>query len=305
MSIRFDGRVALVTGAGAGLGRAHALGLAARGAKVVVNDLGSARDGSGRGSEAAERVVAEIKAAGGDAVADGADVTDEAEVAAMVERALGLWGRLDALVSNAGILRDRTIAKMSLADFRAVLDVHLVGAFVCCKAVWETMRAQGYGRILLTSSSSGLFGNFGQANYAAAKAGMLGLMHSLHLEGRKHDIRANMILPTAATRMTEGLLPPDALQLLAPETITPGVLYLVSDRAPSRFVMSAGAGAFARVLIQETQGVTLSGAALTPEEIEAQFSAISDPAHAVSYAEAFEQTQRFAQSAALARQEDP
>jgi len=305
VSIRFDGRVALVTGAGAGLGRAHALGLAARGAKVVVNDLGSARDGSGRGSEAAERVVAEIKAAGGDAVADGADVTDEAEVAAMVERALGLWGRVDALVSNAGILRDRTIAKMSLADFRAVLDVHLVGAFVCCKAVWETMRAQGYGRILLTSSSSGLFGNFGQANYAAAKAGMLGLMHSLHLEGRKHDIRANMILPTAATRMTEGLLPPDALQLLAPETITPGVLYLVSDRAPSRFVMSAGAGAFARVLIQETQGVTLSGAALTPEEIEAQFSAISDPAHAVSYAEAFEQTQRFAQSAALARQEDP
>lgn len=304
MSIRFDGRVALVTGAGAGLGRAHALGLAARGAKVVVNDLGSARDGSGRGSEAAERVVAEIKAAGGDAVADGADVTDEAEVAAMVERALGLWGRVDALVSNAGILRDRTIAKMSLADFRAVLDVHLVGAFVCCKAVWETMREQGYGRILLTSSSSGLFGNFGQANYAAAKAGMLGLMHSLHLEGRKHDIRANMILPTAATRMTEGLLPPDALQLLAPQTITPGVLYLVSDRAPSRFVMSAGAGAFARVLIQETQGVTLSGAALTPEEIEAQFSAISDPAHAVSYAEAFEQTQRFAQSAALARQED-
>lgn len=303
MNIRFDGRVAIVTGAGSGLGRAHALGLAARGAKVVVNDLGSARDGSGRGSEAAERVVAQIKEAGGEAVADGADVASESEVAAMVERALSLWGRVDALVSNAGILRDRTIAKMTVEDFRAVLDVHLVGAFVCCKAVWETMKAQNYGRILLTSSSSGLFGNFGQANYAAAKAGMLGLMHSLHLEGRKHDIRANMILPTAATRMTEGLLPPDALQLLAPAAITPGVLYLVSDRAPSRFVMSAGAGAFARVLISETKGVTLSGEALSPEEIEAQFSAISDPAHALTYADAFEQTQRFAQSAAAARQD--
>ncbi|QLP96238.1 MAG: SDR family NAD(P)-dependent oxidoreductase [Rhodoblastus sp.] len=304
MTIRFDGRVAIVTGAGAGLGRAHALGLAARGAKVVVNDLGGGRDGSGRSSEAAERVVAQIKEAGGDAVADGADVRDEAEVGAMVERALSLWGRVDALVSNAGILRDKTLAKMSVEDFRTVLDVHLVGAFVCCKAVWEPMRAQGYGRILLTSSSSGLFGNFGQANYAAAKAGMLGLMHSLHLEGRKHDIRANMILPTAATRMTEGLLPPDALSLLAPETITPGVLYLVSERAPSRFVMSAGAGSFARVLLHETQGVTLSGEALRPEEIEAQFSAISDPARAIAYAEAFEQTQRFAQAAAAQRQND-
>lgn len=298
VSIRFDGRVAIVTGAGAGLGRAHALGLAARGAKVVVNDLGSARDGSGAGSEAAERVVAEIKAAGGDAVADGANVVDQDAVAAMVERALSLWGRVDALVVNAGILRDKTVAKMSVGDFRAVLDVHLVGAFVCCKAVWETMRAQNYGRILLTSSASGLFGNFGQANYAAAKAGMLGLMHSLHLEGRKHDIRCNMILPTAATRMTEGLLPPDALKLLAPETITPGVLYLLSERAPSRFVMSAGAGHFARVLLHETQGATLAGAGLTAEEVEAQFPAISDPAGAVTYGDAFEQTQRFAQAAA-------
>ena len=298
MSIRFDGRVAIVTGAGAGLGRAHALGLAARGAKVVVNDLGVGRDGSGRGSEAAARVVAEIEAAGGTAIADGADVTDEAAVAAMVARALSLWGRIDILVGNAGILRDRTLAKMTVEDFRAVLDVHLVGAFVCCKAVWEPMKAQNYGRVLLTSSSSGLFGNFGQANYAAAKAGMLGLMHSLHLEGRKHDIRANMILPTAATRMTEGLLPSDALQLLAPETVTPGVLYLVSERAPSRFAMSAGAGHFARALVTETQGVTLVGERLSPEEVEAQFSAISDPARALSYAEAFEQTQRFAQAAA-------
>jgi NAD(P)-dependent dehydrogenase (short-subunit alcohol dehydrogenase family) len=301
VSIRFDGRVAVVTGAGAGLGRAHALGLAARGARVVVNDLGVARDGSGRSSEAAERVVAEIAAAGGEAVADGADVGDAREVGAMVARALGLWGRLDILVANAGILRDRTIAKMSVEDFRAVLDVHLVGAFVCAKACWEPMREQGYGRILLTSSSSGLFGNFGQANYGAAKAGMLGLMHALHLEGRKHDIRANMILPTAATRMTEGLLPADALALLAPETITPGVLYLVSERAPSRFAMSAGAGVFARVVVSETQGVALSGANLSPEEVEAQFSAISDPAGAVHYAEAFEQTQRFARAAAEAR----
>jgi NAD(P)-dependent dehydrogenase (short-subunit alcohol dehydrogenase family) len=303
VAIRFDDRVVIVTGAGAGLGRAHALALAARGAKVVVNDMGATREGLRAGSEAAERVVAEIVAAGGQAIADGADVADETEVGAMAARALSLWGRIDALVCNAGILRDKTLAKMTLEDFRAVVDVHLTGAFLCCKACWETMRAQGYGRILLTSSASGLYGNFGQANYGAAKAGLLGLMHAVHLEGEKHDIRANILLPSAATRMTEGLLPPDALALLAPQTISPAVLYLVSERAPSRFVMGAGGGTFARTFLSETQGVTLSGKALSPEEIEAQFSAISDPRDALHYSDAFEQTERFAHLAAQRRGE--
>ncbi|MBL8587755.1 MAG: SDR family NAD(P)-dependent oxidoreductase [Methylobacteriaceae bacterium] len=303
MSIRFDGRTAIVTGAGAGLGRAYALALAARGARVVVNDLGVGRDGAGGSSEAAERVVAEIRAAGGEAIADGADVSDETAVEAMVARALARFERVDALICNAGILRDKSFGKMTLADFRAVLDVHLTGAFVCCKAVWETMRAQGYGRILLTSSGVGLYGNFGQANYAAAKAGMIGLMHALHIEGKKHDIRVNALAPTAATRMTEGLLPPDALALMAPETITPGVLYLVSERAPSRFIMGAGAGAFARALILETQGTHLSGAALTPEGVEAAFGRIADPAGALAFNDTYEQTERYVRAAAAARGE--
>ncbi|MBK9083153.1 MAG: SDR family NAD(P)-dependent oxidoreductase [Rhizobiales bacterium] len=303
MSIRFDGRVAIVTGAGAGLGRAYALALAARGAKVVVNDLGATRDGAGASSEAAERVVAEICAAGGEAVADGANVVDETAVDAMVGRAMAAWGRIDILINNAGILRDKSFSKMTLADFRAVMDVHVTGAFVCTKAVWEIMRAQNYGRVLLTSSGSGLYGNFGQANYGAAKSAMIGLMHALHLEGRKYDIRVNALAPTAATRMTEGLVPPDALALMGPETITPGVLYLVSERAPSRFVLAAGAGSFARTLITETQGVYLGGAALSPEGVETAFDAIADPAGALAFNDTFEQTERFVRRAAAERGE--
>jgi NAD(P)-dependent dehydrogenase (short-subunit alcohol dehydrogenase family) len=300
MSIRFDGRVAIVTGAGNGLGRSHALGLAARGAKVVVNDLGGARDGTGGGSEAALKVVEEIRAAGGEAIANGANVADEAAVAAMVAEAMAKWGRIDILVANAGILRDKTFAKLDIADFRAVIDVHLMGSAICARAVWEIMRQQTYGRIVFTSSSSGLYGNFGQANYGAAKAAMVGLMNVLHLEGEKFNIRVNTLAPTAATRMTEELLPKEALAVMTPESITPGVLYLVSEDGPSRVILDAGAGGFARTYLLETEGVTLTGADLTPEMVAAQFDAISNsPMQALP--NAFAQTHKFVGAALKAR----
>ena len=207
MSIDFKGRVAIVTGAGGGLGRQHALALAARGARVVVNDLGGARDGSGASASAADAVVHEIAPAGGEAIANGASVTDFDAVQAMVAQAMDAWGRVDVLVNNAGILRDKSFAKMDLADFRLVLDVHLMGAVHCTKAVWPIMMAQKYGRIVMTTSSTGLYGNFGQTNYGAAKMALVGLMQTLALEGAKHDIRVNCLAPTAATRMTEDLLP--------------------------------------------------------------------------------------------------
>src|SRR4051794_39136533 len=222
--IRFDGKVAIVTGAGGGLGRAHALELARRGAKVVVNDLGGSMDGSGAHSEASLKVVEEIKAAGGEAIANGSSVTDDAGGAKMVKDTMDQWGRIDILIANAGILRDKTFAKMEFGDFQVVVDVHLFGTVKPAKAVWEIMREQNYGRIVVTTSSSGLYGNFGQSNYGAAKTGMIGLMNVLAEEGRKTDIRVNMISPTAATRMTEELLPPQALALMRPESITPAVL---------------------------------------------------------------------------------
>lgn len=300
MTIRFDGRVAIVTGAGNGLGRSHALGLAARGAKVVVNDLGGARDGTGGSSEAALKVVEEIRAAGGEAIANGANVADETAVAAMVAEAMAKWGRVDILVANAGILRDKTFAKMDMADFRAVIDVHLMGSAICAKAVWEIMRQQNYGRIVFTSSSSGLYGNFGQANYGAAKAAMVGLMNVLHLEGDKFNIRVNTLAPTAATRMTEELMPPQSLALLRPETITPGVLYLVGEDAPSRVILDAGAGCFARTYVLETQGVTLLDADLTPEKVAENFAAISESAPQ-ALPNAFAQTEKFVRAAMKAR----
>jgi NAD(P)-dependent dehydrogenase (short-subunit alcohol dehydrogenase family) len=296
--IRFDGRIAIVTGAGAGLGRAHALGLAARGAKVVVNDLGAARDGSGASSAAANQVVAEIRAAGGEAIPDGANVAVMAEVEAMVARAVSAWGRVDVLVCNAGILRDKTFAKVDLADFRAVLEVHLMGTVHCCKAVWEIMRQQAYGRIVLTSSGSGLYGNFGQSSYAAAKMGVVGLMNTLRLEGEKSNIRVNALAPTAATRMTEGLLPPETLKLMTPESITPGVLYLASETAPSGVILAAGAGAFARVTIEETFGQFIAEAERTPEAVAAAFERISARETMKPLAGAFEQTQRLVDAAA-------
>jgi len=275
MSMRFDGRVAIVTGAGGGLGREHALALARRGAKVVVNDLGSARDGSGGSAGAADAVVAEILAAGGEALANTASVTDIAAVQAMVEAAMAQWGRIDILVNNAGVLRDKTFAKMEIEDFRFVLDVHLMGAVHCTKAVWDIMREQNYGRIVMTTSSSGLYGNFGQSNYGAAKMALVGLMQTLSIEGAKNDVRINCLAPTAHTRMTEDLGARLPLELLGPDTVSPGLLYLVSEDAPSRCILTAGAGGFERAYVTLTQGIRVVGDD-APEQVAARFAEISD-----------------------------
>ena len=299
--IRFDGRVAIVTGAGAGLGRSHALGLAARGAKVMVNDLGVSRDGQGASSEAAEVVVAEIRAAGGEAMAHGTDVSDEAGVTDMVAKVMDTWGRVDIVVNNAGILRDKTFAKMDMADFRKVVDVHLIGSALVTRACWPIMREQKYGRVVLTSSASGIFGNFGQSNYGAAKAAMIGLMNVLHMEGARDNIRVNTLAPTAATRMTEELMPADAQALLAPETITPGLLYLVSEDAPSKFILGAGAGSFAQIRVYETRGTTLMDDANTPEAVAAQFADLTDADDQEELADAFSQTKKYVANAAQAR----
>ncbi len=276
MSIRFDGRVAIVTGAGGGLGRLHALALAARGAAVVVNDLGGAIDGSGGAPVAALAVAEEIRAAGGKAIASAASVTDFVAVQAMVEEAMREWGRVDILVNNAGILRDKSFAKMELADFRLVMDVHLMGAVHCTKAVWEIMRAQNYGRIVMTTSSSGLYGNFGQANYGTAKMALVGLMQTLSIEGVKHDIRVNCLAPTATTRMTEHLLPEAMLKLLEAEAVTPGLIALVSEDAPTRTILCAGAGSFERAHVTLTEGIHIGLPEDAAEQVAAQWDAISD-----------------------------
>jgi NAD(P)-dependent dehydrogenase (short-subunit alcohol dehydrogenase family) len=254
MNIDFKGRVAIVTGAGGGLGRQHALALAARGARVVVNDLGGAREGSDGSLSAVEQVVAEIRAAGGKAIANNASVTDWDAVQAMVQQVVDTWGRVDILVNNAGILRDKSFSKMELADFRLVMDVHLMGAVHCTKAVWPHMIEQKYGRIVMTTSSSGLYGNFGQSNYGAAKMALVGLMQTLSLEGAKHDIRVNCLAPTAATRMTEGLMPAAVLQALKPEAVVPAMLVLVAQDAPTRTILCAGAGSVEAAHITMTQG---------------------------------------------------
>ncbi len=276
--IDLKGRVAIVTGAGGGLGRSHALLLASRGARVVVNDLGGARDGSGGSGSAADEVVEAIRAAGGEAIANSASVTDIDAVEAMTHTALERWCRIDILVNNAGILRDKTFAKVTLEDFRAVLDVHLMGAVHCSKAVWETMRTQGYGRIVMTTSSSGLYGNFGQSAYGAAKLALVGLMNTLHLEGEKHDIRVNCLSPSAATRMTEGILPPGAAEALDPSVVSAGVLALVAEDAPSRIILTAGAGAFGRAYITLTDGVHIGAGDDAAEQVLARLAEISDRA---------------------------
>jgi len=232
MPIRFDNRVAIVTGAGGGLGREYALELARRGAKVVVNDLGGSRDGTGR-SDAALAVVEEIERVGGEAMADGGSVAEYDQMADMVARAVERWGGVHILINNAGVLRDKTFAKMEPADFEFVVRVHLLGSAFAAKACWETFQRQGYGRILMTSSSSGLFGNFGQANYGAAKMGLAGLAKTLALEGAKADIRVNTLAPTAGTRMTEGLFPAEAFSAFSPDKVVPAALYLVSEDAPT------------------------------------------------------------------------
>ena len=275
MSIRFDDQVAIVTGAGGGLGRAYALELARRGAKVVVNDLGGGADGNGR-SDAAAAVVAEIVAAGGEAMADGGSVADPDQMAAMVARACDQWGGVHILINNAGVLRDKSFAKMTPADFEFVVRVHLLGSAFVTKACWDVFRSQNFGRVLMTSSSSGLFGNFGQANYGAAKLGIAGLTRTLAIEGAKNDIRVNTLAPTAGTRMTEGLFPAEMFDLFAPEKIVPAALYLVSRDAPTNQIVGAGAGVVQTAHITLTPGIALSGDDLTPEGVAAAWDRIAD-----------------------------
>jgi NAD(P)-dependent dehydrogenase (short-subunit alcohol dehydrogenase family) len=292
MAIRFDGKVAIVTGAGGGLGRAHALELAKRGAKVVVNDLGGAIDGTGGNSAAAEAVVAEINAAGGTAIANGASVTDDAGVAHLVKQTMDAFGRVDILIANAGILRDKSFSKMELKDFDAVMAVHLMGTVKPCKALWQIMRDQQYGRIVVTTSSSGLYGNFGQTNYGAAKTSLVGFMNTLKLEGAKDNIKVNAVCPVAATRMTENLMPPNILEMLKPEFVTPGVVFLASEEAPTGMILTAGAGVFAAARIEETEGVNL-GHKANADDVAANWARIADFSTAKPYFQGSEQSQKF------------
>ena len=278
-----DGRVAIVTGAGGGLGREHALYLARKGARVVVNDVAP---------EAAEAVAAQIEAEGGRAIPFAASVTDEAGVAAMVARTLQEWRRVDILVNNAGILRDKSFAKMSLDDFRLVVEVHLMGTVICTRAVWERMRQQNFGRIVMTTSSSGLYGNFGQANYSAAKMALVGLMQTLAIEGEKYGIRVNCLAPSAATRMTQGILPEASLRRLDPALVSPALLALVRDDAPTRAIVCAGAGRFARAYVTLSQGVQLGGGDDAGERAISQWQQISDRSGDVVPAYGFLQVER-------------
>jgi NAD(P)-dependent dehydrogenase (short-subunit alcohol dehydrogenase family) len=291
--IRFDGKVAIVTGAGGGLGREHALELARRGARVVVNDLGGSMDGSGGSSDAARKVVEEIEAAGGEAMANGSSVTDDAGVELMVKSAMDAWGRVDILIANAGVLRDKSFSKMEIADFEFVLNVHLMGTVKPARAVWEIMRAQNYGRIVVTTSSSGLYGNFGQTNYGAAKLGVVGFMNTLKLEGQKNNIHVNAIAPVAATRMTENLMPPEIAKRLAPQYVTPGVVFLCSEEAPTGAILTAGAGAFALARIHETEGVYLGEGGLSVEEVRDNWAKIADETGQKAYVTGGEQSQKF------------
>jgi NAD(P)-dependent dehydrogenase (short-subunit alcohol dehydrogenase family) len=291
MTIRFDGKVVIVTGAGGGLGRAHALDFAKRGAKVVVNDLGGALDGTGGSSDAAQPVVAEIEAAGGTAIANGASVTDDAGVAHLVKQTMDAFGRVDVLIANAGILRDKSFAKMELADFNAVMAVHVMGTVKPVKALWQIMRDQQYGRIVVTTSSTGLYGNFGQTNYGCAKLGLVGFMNTLKLEGVKDNIKVNAICPVAATRMTENLMPPQMLEMLKPEYVTPGVVFLASEDAPTGTILAAGAGIFSAAQIVESSGINL-GHGADADTVAQYWSKITDFSGAKHFTMGGEQTQK-------------
>ena len=280
MTISFKDKVAIVTGAGGGLGRCHALQFAERGAKLIVNDLGGSVDGSGGSSEAADKVVEEIKAMGGDAISNGSSVTDKVGVKKLVDDAIAAYGRIDILVNNAGVLRDKSFAKVTLDDFEFVVDVHMMGSVYCTKAVWPIMVEQKYGRIVMTSSSSGIFGNFGQSNYGSAKMGVVGLMNTLRIEGQKNNIKVNSLVPVAATRMTENLGMPDAVfDSLKPESVSPAVIFMSSEDAPDGVMISAGAGVFAMAEIVHSEGIALKGDDLNADMLAEKWSEASDMAN--------------------------
>lgn len=297
MTISFQGKVAIVTGAGNGLGRSHALELARRGAKVVVNDLGGARDGSGASSEASQEVVRLIEEMGGEAISHGANVANFDEVQDMVAQTMSKWGRVDILINNAGILRDKSFTKMSLEDFKLVMDVHVMGTVNCTKAVWDIMREQNYGRIVMTTSSSGMYGNFGQSNYGAAKMAVLGLMNTLVLEGAKNNILVNALAPTAGTRMTEDLMPEDIVKAFAPEAVTAGMLTLCDENAPNRFILCAGAGGYSSASIFETQGCFLPKGSQSPEAVRENWPELSAQENQATLASGAKQGEKFVMKA--------
>ena len=302
MSINFENQVAIVTGAGNGLGRTHALALAKRGAKVVVNDLGGARDGTGTSSDAAMEVVNLIKDFGGEAFAHGANVANFDEVQDMVTQVMEKWGRIDILINNAGILRDKSFTKMDLADSRLVMDVHLMGSVNCTKAVWEIMREQNYGRIVMTSSSSGMYGNFGQTNYGAAKMAVLGFMNTLVLEGGKYNIHVNALAPTAGTRMTEDILPPAMMDVMTAESVTAGALVLCDGNAPTRTILCAGAGGYAVANMYETDGIFLPVDQQNPDIVRENWSEIADTKNHEALESGMKQTEKFVTKAMAALQ---
>lgn len=296
MTIRYDNQVAIITGAGAGLGRSHALALARRGAKVVVNDLAQA---DGTLSAGALSVVAEIEAEGGEAMANGANVAKLDEVELMISDVMAAWGRIDILVNNAGILRDKSFTKMPMDDFGLILDVHLLGSANCSKAVWPIMRTQQYGRIVMTTSSSGLYGNFGEANYGAAKMGVVGLMNTLCIEGLKDNIYVNCLSPTARTAMTEALIEDErVLDLMTVESVSAGLLALVAEQAPNRTILACGSGGYAKAVIKETDGIYLSPEEQTPENVLAQWDNIVAEEHAQELQTGWLQTNKFVSKAA-------
>lgn len=292
MSLDFTGKTVIVTGSGGGLGRSHALEFARRGANVVVNDLGGSVDGSGGSSEAAEAVVKTITDNGGKAISNGSSVTDDKGVANMVEQTLSEFGRIDILVNNAGVLRDKSFSNMPMSDFEFVVDVHLMGTVKVTHAVFPIMKEQNYGRIVVTTSSSGLYGNFGQSNYGAGKMGVVGMMNTLELEGAKYNIHVNALAPVAWTRMTEDLMPPEAEALLTPESVTPAVVFMSSDQAPSGQIICAGAGVFAAAQVVESPGKLL-GLDAAAEDVAANWEEISDLTEAKPLGMGFEQSAKF------------